>query len=94
MVTGTMAKRLSDDVLRREGAISEGQLGRQLCRNCGGAIVLNDAGRDANVPQRRVCRTCGSEYGTTRATLYPARSQYSNVPEGFYSNLIDQPSHR
>jgi hypothetical protein len=90
-----MAKRLSDDVLRREGVISEDQLGRELCRNCGGGIVLDDADRrDMTVPHRRICRNCGSEYGTTRATLYPSRAEYSDVKPGFYSSSVDQPSQR
>jgi hypothetical protein len=90
-----MAKRLSDDVLCREGAISEGELGRELCRNCGGGIVLDGADRrEMNVPHRRICRNCGSEYGTTRATLYPSLSVYSVVNPGFYSSPADQPSQR
>ena len=90
-----MAKRLSDDVLRREGVISEAQFGRQFCRNCGGGIILDDEGhRGRNVPHRRVCRKCGSENGTTRATLYPPRSEYGNAPQGFYSGSSDQPSKR
>ncbi len=90
-----MAKRLSDVVLRREGAATEDQLGRQICRNCGGGIVLDGADRrEMNVPHRLVCRNCGSEYGTTQATLYPSRSEYSNVKPGFYSSPIDQPSQR
>ncbi|MET0152873.1 MAG: hypothetical protein ABW298_09735 [Candidatus Binatia bacterium] len=90
-----MAKRLGDDVLRREGAISEDQLGRQFCRNCGGGIVLDDTDhRGMKVPHRRICRNCGSEYGTTSATLYPSRSEYSDVRPGFYSSPNDQPSQR
>ncbi len=90
-----MAKRLSDDVLRREGAVSEAQLGRQFCRNCGGGIILDDADRrDMSVPHRRICRKCGSEYGTTPATLYPSRGEYSDVRPGFYSSSSDQPIQR
>jgi hypothetical protein len=88
-----MAKRLSDDVLRREGVVSEDQLGREFCRNCGGSIVVDGADhRDLSVPHRRICRNCGSEYGTTRATLYPPRSEYSDVRPDFYSS--DPPSQR
>jgi ribosomal protein S27AE len=90
-----MAKRLNDDVLRREGVVLESQIGRQFCRNCGGGIVLDAADhRDADVPHRRVCRKCGGEYGTTLATLHPRATEYSNVRPGFYSSSSDQPSQR
>jgi hypothetical protein len=90
-----MAKRLRDDVLRPEGAIAEDQLGKQFCRNCGGGIVLDGADRrKMSVPHRRICRNCGGEYGTTRATLYPPRSDYSVVRRDFYSSPSDQPSQR
>jgi hypothetical protein len=85
-----MAKRLNDDVLRREGAILESQIGRQFCRNCGGGIVLDAVDRrDADVPHRRICRKCGGEYGTTMATPYPRLTEYSNARPGFYSHLSD-----
>jgi hypothetical protein len=86
-----MAKRLSEGVLRLRGAGAEGQHGREICRNCGGAIIVEGADRDAHTPRRRVCRTCGSEYGTTRASLYPGLGQYSNVSPDFYPNWSDRP---
>jgi ribosomal protein S27AE len=90
-----MARRLNDEVLRREGAILEGQLGKQFCRNCGGGIVLDGTDeRVGDVPHRRVCPRCGSEYGTTLATLHPPLREYSDVKPGFYSSVRDQPSQR
>jgi len=77
-----MAKRLSANALAKEPPA--GQIGREICRNCGGGIVLDSADhRSANVPHRRVCRNCGVEYGTTRATLYPDRAEYETLPERF-----------
>jgi hypothetical protein len=82
-----MARRLSGDALQRDGALPEGWVGREICRNCGGAILVDGADhRTANVPHRRTCRTCGDEYGTTRAPLYPPREEYSTVRAGFYSS--------
>jgi len=90
-----MARRLNDEVLRREGAIPEGQIGKQFCRNCGGGIVLDGTDeRDADVPRRRVCPRCGGEYGTTLSTLHPPLREYSDVRPGFYSSERDQPSQR
>jgi ribosomal protein S27AE len=90
-----MARRLSDDVLRREGAIAEGQIGRQFCRNCGGGIVLDGSDhRERDVPHRRVCPRCGCEYGTTLATLHPPLEEYSVVRPGFYASVRDQPSQK
>ena len=77
-----MAKRLSASVLAKEPLVS--QIGREICRNCGGGIVVDSADhRGANLPHRRVCRNCGVEYGTTRATLYPDRAEYETLPERF-----------
>jgi hypothetical protein len=77
-----MAKRLSANVLAKEPLV--GQIGREICRNCGGGIVVDSADhRGAKVPHRRVCRICGVEYGTTRATLYPDRNEYESLPERF-----------
>ncbi len=77
-----MAKRLSASVLAKEPLV--GQIGREICRNCGGGIVVDSADhRAANLPHRRVCRNCGVEYGTTRATLYPGRAAYESLPERF-----------
>jgi hypothetical protein len=85
-----MARRLNDEVLRREGAIPEGQLGKHFCRNCGGGIVLDGTDeRVGDVPHRRVCPRCGSEYGTTPATLHPQLREYSDVKPGFYSGVRD-----
>jgi hypothetical protein len=90
-----MARRLNDEVLRREGAIPEGQLGKQFCRNCGGGIVLDGTDhREKEVPHRRVCPRCGGEYGTTIAELHPPLREYSDVRPGFYSSVRDQPSQR
>ena len=75
-----MAKRLSASILAKEPLV--GQIGREICRNCGGGIGVDVADhRAANVPHRRVCRNCGVEYGTTRATLYPGRAEYESLPE-------------
>jgi hypothetical protein len=77
-----MAKRLNARILAKEPVV--GQIGSEICRNCGGGIVVDAADhRTANVPHRRVCRTCGVEYGTTRATLYPGRAEYESLPERF-----------
>ena len=85
-----MARRLNDEVLRREGTIPEGQIGRQFCRNCGGGIVLDGAdGRAGDVPRRRVCPRCGGEYGTTLAALHPPLREYSDVRTDFYSSVGD-----
>jgi hypothetical protein len=81
-----MAKRLNGDVVPRDGAAPEIGVGRELCRNCGGAITVDGADhRGAALPHRRTCRTCGDEYGTTPAPLHPSRDEYSNVRRGFYS---------
>jgi hypothetical protein len=83
---GAMAKRLSERALRPGAAVAEAQLTRGSCRNCAGAIIVDDADRrDARMPRRRVCRRCGTENGTTTATLYPALGRYSNVSPDFYS---------
>lgn len=66
--------------------VPDGGIGREFCRNCGGGIVLDSADRRSNrMPHRRLCRRCGDEYGTTSATLYPGREEYSTVPRGFYA---------
>ena len=78
-----MARRLGDGAVAT--AIPNGGVGREFCRNCGGGIIVDGADqRAARVPHRRVCRKCGEEYGTTSATLYPDRYEYSNVKRGFY----------
>lgn len=62
-----MAKRLMDGVLDRETDVADAQLGRGICRNCGGAIVLDAASvHGPRLPRRRICRKCGAEYGTTK----------------------------
>jgi ribosomal protein L40E len=72
-----MAKRLSDGVLRGETRVTASEVGREICRNCGGEIVVDASDRRAmSLPHRRVCRKCGAEYGTTAATLYPRREKY------------------
>ena len=79
-----MARRLADAAL--VSGIPEGGIGREFCRICGGAIVVDGADhRSTQMPHRRVCRRCGDEYGTTSATLYPAREEYSTVRRGFYT---------
>ena len=79
-----MARRLSASVLAKDPLV--GQIGREICRNCGGGIIVDAADhRGESVPHRRVCRNCGVEYGTTRATLYPARDEYESLPERFRS---------
>jgi len=81
-----MAKRLNGNVPQRDVAPPD-WIGREICRNCGGAITVDAADhRGTLVPHRRTCRTCGDEYGTTRATLYPPREEYSTVRRGFYSS--------
>lgn len=63
-----MAKRLSESVLRAETSVSAEQLGREICRNCGGGIVVEPTDhRPGRWPHRKLCRKCGAEYGTTRA---------------------------
>jgi hypothetical protein len=89
-----MARRLSDDVLQREGAIPEGQIGKQFCRNCGGGIVRDGTDHREQAPHRRVCPRCNGEYGTTLATLHPPLEDYSDVRPGFYSKVQDQPSQK
>lgn len=63
-----MAKRLSDRALDSAIRVNAAECGREICRNCGGAIVVEPElpGR-GRLPHRRVCRKCGTEYGTTRA---------------------------
>jgi hypothetical protein len=62
-----MAKRLSDGVRAREAMVPPQEIGRGICRNCGGAIVVDPADvRSPRLPHRRVCRKCGAEYGTTK----------------------------
>jgi len=64
-----MAKRMSESVLTRETLVSPQEIGRLICRNCGGAIVADPADlRSASLPHRKVCRKCGAEYGTTKPT--------------------------
>jgi hypothetical protein len=37
------------------------------CRNCGGSIELEERQLpESRFPRRRLCRVCGTEYGTTR----------------------------
>jgi len=80
-----MAKRLSASLLGKEPLV--GQIGREICRNCGGGIIVDGADhRAARLPHRRVCRKCGVEYGTTRVALYPGRAEYETLPEGFHPN--------
>lgn len=63
-----MAKRLSERALQGATTVSAAECGREICRNCGGAIVVEPALPGlARLPHRRVCRKCGTEYGTTRA---------------------------
>jgi hypothetical protein len=87
-----MARRLSDELLRREGAIADADIGKRFCRNCHGGIALDGADeRDGDVPHRLVCQRCGGEYGTTLATPYPQLREYSDVTPGFYSSVRGQP---
>ena len=80
-----MAKRLSASLLGKEPL--GGQLGGEICRNCGGGIIVDAADhRAAGLPHRRVCRKCGVEYGTTRVTLYPGRGEYETLPGRFHPN--------
>jgi hypothetical protein len=73
-----MAKRLNEAILAREASAVLAELGRELCRNCRGWINLDAADHRPNDdPHRRVCRTCGAEYGTTKASPYPPREKYS-----------------
>jgi hypothetical protein len=77
-----MAKRLNASLLGKQPPI--GQIGRDICRNCGGGIAVDASDhRAASVPHRRVCRKCGVEYGTTAATLHPGRAAYESLPERF-----------
>jgi hypothetical protein len=72
-----MAKRLRDDAVARLG--TQGRTGWDVCRLCGGAIVVEDL-RRGPAPQRKICRKCGTEYGTTARTdgsLYAAPAEYS-----------------
>lgn len=79
-----MAKRLSETILGKP--TEDGRVGYEVCRNCGGGIIVDAADhRSGNVPHRRVCRKCGVEYGTTRSTLYPPPSEYGMAPSRFYS---------
>src|ERR1044072_187819 len=88
---GAMAKRLSERALRLGAAVAEAPLTQDSCRNCAGAIIVDGADRrDARIPRRRVCRRCGTENGTTPATLYPALGRYSNVSPDFYSFDLDR----
>lgn len=57
-----MAKRIRDDAVARLGTV--GRAGVDVCRLCGGAIVVETLKRGL-APQRRICRKCGTEYGTT-----------------------------
>jgi hypothetical protein len=78
-----MARRLDNGAIA--SGIPDAIIGREICRNCGGGIVLDGADhRSTRVPHRRVCRKCGEEYGTTVATLHPSRGEYSTVRRGFY----------
>jgi hypothetical protein len=62
-----MAKRMSESVLRRETLVPPQEIGRGICRNCDGAIVVDPEDlRSAHLPHRRICRKCGAEYGTTK----------------------------
>jgi hypothetical protein len=62
-----MAKRLSETLLAREGLVPPQEIGRGICRNCGGAVIVDPSDRrSSRLPHRRVCRKCGAEYGTTR----------------------------
>jgi hypothetical protein len=72
-----MSRRLNETAAR--AAAGNGAVGRDICRNCGGEIIVDGADhRDMRLPHRRVCRKCGVEYGTTPATLYPSRQAYSD----------------
>jgi ribosomal protein L40E len=62
-----MAKRLSETLRAREALVPQREIGRGICRNCGGAIVVDpDDFRSPHLPHRRICRKCGAEYGTTK----------------------------
>lgn len=66
-----MAKRLRESELQKETTVPPSELGSELCRICGGAIIVDPAdNRPPGLPHRRICRVCGAEYGTTR----PARA--------------------
>ena len=79
-----MAKRLPEKVLKEETYISPRDVGREFCRNCSGEIIVDPTDkRSADLPHRRICRTCKAEYGTTPATLYPARKKYDLPAPGF-----------
>ncbi len=63
-----MAKRLNERALESATQVGNGRTGREICRNCGGGIVIEPPLPTApRLPHRRVCRKCGAEYGTTRA---------------------------
>ena len=79
-----MAKRLPERVLAEEAMVPPKELGREICRNCHGEIRVEPVDRRSlDLPHRRICRTCGTEYGTTPATLYPARRKYDLPKPGF-----------
>jgi len=62
-----MARRLSDRELEKETRVPEAEVGREICRICGGAIIVDPQNnRPPRLPHRRICRKCGAEYGTTR----------------------------
>lgn len=59
-----MAKRLRTESVPLDLPLN-GALTR--CRSCGGAIELEERDLpEARFPRRRLCRVCGTEYGTTR----------------------------
>ncbi|MGH7896833.1 MAG: hypothetical protein ACREQQ_02710 [Candidatus Binatia bacterium] len=63
-----MAKRLPDGELEKETRVPPEEIGRVICRLCGGAIVPDPANnRPPGLPHRLICRRCGAEYGTTRS---------------------------
>ena len=79
-----MAKRLREKLLAEETAVAPKEVGREICRNCGGEIRVEPVDkRSLDLPHRRICRTCSTEYGTTPATLYPARKKYDLPKPGF-----------
>ena len=79
-----MAKRLPEKERIEGTRVSETDVGREVCRNCGGDVAVEAADRRSlELPHRRICRTCKAEYGTTAATLYPARKKYDLPAPGF-----------
>ena len=79
-----MAKRLPERVLGEETKVPPKEIGREVCRNCGGEIWVDPVDkRSLELPHRRICRTCSTEYGTTAASLYPARPKYDLPKPGF-----------